>query len=649
MLDFIRAHQRLALAVLIILILPSFVLLGVSGYTNLVSDQSELVKVGKTTITEQEFDHLLRNQFDRMQSQFSEDFDPALLDQPNVRRDLLDRLIQRQLLVELAQNEHFSASDNALRLYIASLPELQENGTFSAERYEEVLRTVGMDPQGFEQTQRAELALERVTEPILESIILPEKIKNLIVHAMVDGREVQRSFFPLTDDLLAQEVSDDELINWYETHKEEYELPEYVNVEYVILNEEAARSSVPTPSDEELKQYYEQNKKRFQSTAQARIAHIFINEINNHDEQELRAHAEEIANEAQQSPNQFDKLAVEHSQDKGSAKQGGDLGWLTEGSLPGPLNEAAFALGKGDVSGVIEGDGGYHILKIIDTKPKQTKPLSEVREQILAEITEQLAADQFAQMATNLTELIYEHPDSLEPAAQALGLELKQAKGLAREGVLETPIFGENAAYQTEDAAVLEDPQVRRALFDRQTLAALENSGVIEIAPDLLIAARATELVPAHIPNLEQVKMLVEKALRKDKAMQALNKLVETQMEKLNKGEEIKQPFESAKVVSRSEPQNLDRQAIDTLLAVPTNHLPQYVQLQEADGYAIYKINQVKQSQLGEQDKMFLMAQIDNIWRDTEEMALMSALADYVGVEELPAVDKVIYEGEGDF
>lgn len=649
MLDFIRAHQRLALAVLIILILPSFVLLGVSGYTNLVSDQSELVKVGKTTITEQEFDHLLRNQFDRMQSQFSEDFDPALLDQPNVRRDLLDRLIQRQLLVELAQNEHFSASDNALRLYIASLPELQENGTFSAERYEEVLRTVGMDPQGFEQTQRAELALERVTEPILESIILPEKIKNLIVHAMVDGREVQRSFFPLTDDLLAQEVSDDELTNWYETHKEEYELPEYVNVEYVILNEEAARSSVPTPSDEELKQYYEQNKKRFQSTAQARIAHIFINEINNHDEQELRAHAEEIANEAQQSPNQFDKLAVEHSQDKGSAKQGGDLGWLTEGSLPGPLNEAAFALGKGDVSGVIEGDGGYHILKIIDTKPKQTKPLSEVREQILAEITEQLAADQFAQMATNLTELIYEHPDSLEPAAQALGLELKQAKGLAREGVLETPIFGENAAYQTEDAAVLEDPQVRRALFDRQTLAALENSGVIEIAPDLLIAARATELVPAHIPNLEQVKMLVEKALRKDKAMQALNKLVETQMEKLNKGEEIKQPFESAKVVSRSEPQNLDRQAIDTLLAVPTNHLPQYVQLQEADGYAIYKINQVKQSQLGEQDKMFLMAQIDNIWRDTEEMALMSALADYVGVEELPAVDKVIYEGEGDF
>src|SRR5690625_5226116 len=125
MFDFIRTHQRIVLAVLIILVLPSFVFLGVSGYTNMVTKDSDLAKVGNSTISEQEFDAVLRNQYENLQRNQSDEFDPALFDQPEVRKALLDRLIERQLLIELAQKEHFSASDNALREHIAAMPELR--------------------------------------------------------------------------------------------------------------------------------------------------------------------------------------------------------------------------------------------------------------------------------------------------------------------------------------------------------------------------------------------------------------------------------------------------------------------------------------------------------------------------------------------
>lgn len=652
MFDLIRKHQRLALAVLIVLILPSFVFLGVSGYTNLVSGQSDLVKVGQTTITEEEFNQVLRNQFNSMQGNLGEDFDPAMLDLPEVRRSLLDRIVERQVLVELAQSEYFSASDNALRRYIASLPELQEDGNFSPERYKQMLRMIGMDSQSFEQSQRAELALERVTAPIIESSYLPEPVEELLIHALVDGREVQVSFYPLTDDLRDQEVSAEEISQWYETHREELTLPDYVNVEYVMLDEDAARQSVEQPSDEQLRDYYEQNKSRFRAAARAHIAHILIAVPQTADEQaraEAHSQAQEIAALAQAQPDDFAALAKEHSQDSGSASQGGDLGWLNQGTLPAELDEAIFALDRGAVSAVIEGADGYHIFKIIDNKPEQVQDFTEVRAKILDEVVEQLAAEHFADMATQLTELVYEHADSLDAAAQNLQLELKTASGLGREAAISLPIFGADAAFESDDVELLEDPQVRRALFDRQSLQNLENSGVIELAPDLLVAVRATEYVPAHVPALDIIEPLVRQEVQQQKSLRALKTQVSEQLEQLRETGSGEQPFESPVVISRSQPQDLDRSAVERLLAVNVNELPAYVEIERPDGYAIYKINAVKDSELADADRQLLLEQLRALWSSAQERAVMAGLAQQVGVEELPAANEVVFSSETDF
>ncbi len=648
MFDFIRTHQRIVLAVLIVLVLPSFVFLGVSGYTNMVAKDSAIAKVGNTTISEQEFDAVLRHQFENLQRNQNEQFDPALFDQPEVRKALLDRLIERQLLIEFAQQEHFSASDNALRQHIAAMPELQENGVFSPERYEQVLRMVGMSTQSFEQSQRAELSLSRVLDPILDSVYLPQVTQDLIVNAMIEGREIQKATRLLTEDLRAQTIDEQEIQQWYETHRDSYAVPDYVNVEFLVLNEETARASVPTPNDEALLSYYEQNKDRFTQTGRAHIAHILIGFAQGADEQERQqalATAQDLAVQAQAQPEMFATLAKEYSQDGGSAAQGGDLGWLSQGTLPQELDQAIFALQAGEISDVIEGADGYHIFKVIEIEPERVHSFADVREHIIEEVVEQLAAEQFADMATQLTELSYEHADSLEPAAQALGLSIRQAHGLGREGALTAPIFYEDpdALYQLEDADFLADSQVRRAVFDRQSLKSLENAGVIEIAPDLLVAVRATEYVPAHVPALDKIKTVVENELRHHKALQALKEQVEDDLNALRAGQTVDLQFGDAILVSRTQPAGLNQSDLDQILATSIEQLPAYIALAEEDGYAIYKINAIKNTQLNEIDQRFLAAQIRQLWQLAQEEAVMAALAAYIGVEELPGMEQVIY------
>ena len=167
MFDFIRSHQRLMQLVLLILIFPSFALVGISGYTNYVSGDEDLAQVGDATITLQDFEAAQRNQTQQLQSRMGAAFDPSVLETPEIRESLLESLIDRGLIIDTAQREHFSVSDTVLRRAISAIPELQVDGRFSAERYNEVLASMGISSRDFEQSQRSESVF-----PILSSNIL---------------------------------------------------------------------------------------------------------------------------------------------------------------------------------------------------------------------------------------------------------------------------------------------------------------------------------------------------------------------------------------------------------------------------------------------------------------------------------------------
>lgn len=642
MFNFIRRHQRLMQLVLLILILPSFVLIGVSGYTNYVSGDEDLVKVGDQAVTAQEFDLARRNQLNELQRSMGSAFDPAVVDNSAAKQQLLDSLVDRRMLIEVATKERFSVSDSALRQAIAAMPELQEDGVFSAQRYNQLLAGAGLASKDFEQSQRAELALARVISPVVNTATLPKIINNELQNVLMDSRTIQLHNFQAQQYLAEQAVSDEEIQAWYETHQDQLRLPDYVNADFLLLNEAAAVSSVAAISDEDLQAYFEQNKSRFTSPARIHLSHILILPgANDTEHQEAQKLARELAVKAQAKPDEFAALAKSQSQDRGSALSGGELGWITQGNWPEVLQNAVFALNKDEVSGVIEGPDGYHIFKANDFEAAQNQSFESVRAQITSEITQQLAAERFADMATQLTNLVYESPDSLAAAADALGLPIQKANGIARDRMLTQAELGDQQPF-SEHAMLLEDPRVRRALYSAQSLEQKQNAGVIELASDSIVAVRVNEFVPAHVPDLAQLHDQVKQQLQQEKALAAARSAGEKALAELQAGTQTDLSFSESLEVSRVDSQQIPKSTLDQVMSTEITQLPAFVGMASDDGYHVVKIVATDSSAPDPLIADLLERQLQQLWGNAQEQVFMQALKEQLGVKVLPAAEQAM-------
>lgn len=643
MFEIIRKNQRVMQLVLLVLILPSFVLIGVSGYSSYVSGDSDIVKVGDSAITSQEFDRARRMQLDDMQRNNPSGFDLAQADSLESRRALLESLIDQRVQIEVATAARFNVSDIALRDYIATMPEFQENGVFSPALYSQVLASAGIDTRDFEQSQRGQLALQRVLGPVAASTSMLPSVMNKLEIALTEERGVRiRSF--LTRDFESQvQISDADLQAWYDANKQSLELPQQVKVEYLLLNEAAAFKDLPTPTDEQLKQYYEQNKARYVQAGRVNISHILVNVpagASDSERETAQTKARELAEKAQANKDDFADLARANSQDEGSAREGGELGWISKGSWPSVLENAVFALKKGDVSGVIEGPNGFHIFKSNEVQPEQGESFEQARSKVQEEVRKQLASERFADMASKLTNLVYDNEDSLEAAANALGLTLKQAEGITRQGLIPaSQVEGDLAAANGPDAAVLDDSRVRQALFNAEALASRKNAGVVEVSPDTLIALRVIDVTDAHVPALDKVRTIAEENLRREKAAALAVQAGEDYLKQLQAGSEPEN-FSAQFAVSRAEFPEMDEALLNKVLANPVDKLPAYVGDRQPQGYTIVQILSHQPGKAGNPGLDMLTAQLTQAMARTETQAVLQAMRVQEKVQILPEAEK---------
>ncbi|MGB6106088.1 MAG: SurA N-terminal domain-containing protein [Pusillimonas sp.] len=641
MFDFIRTHQRLMQLVLLVLILPSFVLIGVSGYTNYVSGDHDIVTLADTSITQQEFDQARRNQLQQLQQNSQGGFDPAVLDNPAARSALLESLIDRRVLVEAASKARFSVSDSVLRQTIASMPQLQVDGQFSAERYNDVLASAGLTTRDFEQSQRGELALARVLGPVAMTALVPSAVTDRLELALTEQRTVRLLAFPATEHEDKVTITDDDIQAWYDKNKQSLELPEQVSAQYLLLNEAAAMDNLPAVSDEDLQKYYEQNKARYVQPARVNVSHIQINipsGANDAQRDEARAKAQELAKQAQANTAAFAELAQAESQDAGTAKDGGKLGWITQGAWPANLEKLVFALEPGQVSDAVEGPGGYHVFLANEVQPEKGESFEEAKAKVQTEVNRQLGADRFADMATKLTSLVYDNPGSLQPAADELGLKIKTAAGVARDRLLASDEVAANAASASEDAALLDDVRVRRALFTPQVLNEKQNSGVLEISPDTMMVVRVDAITPAHVPELAQVSGHIREQLTAERALAAAEQAGKEALAAFQGQDPAQVPegFGTPLDISRIDPQGLAKSVSDAAFSAPTEKLPGYVGVKGPQGYVLVRIEGVKQ---GEGDNPLLATlpiELNRAWGQAEEQAVLKAMRTQAKVTLLP-------------
>jgi len=645
MFELLRNHRRWMQFILLILIVPSFFLVGIQGYESFISREPELATVAGQPITRGEFDMAHRNQLEQFRQRMGSQFDPALVDTPAMREQLLNQLIDQRLLAQVAIDNRFSVSDGTLRNTIAAIPQVQDNGRFSPERYRQVLAAQGMTPTSFEAGLRRDLAVGRVLEPITQSASVPDAVTASLESALTQQRTVQLRRFAAADYRAQVSVSPQDIQAWYDANKQQLTVPDQVSAQYLVLDEAAATQGVQV-KDEDIASYYEQNKNRFGQPERRRASHIMIELPAGATEdarKAARAKAEALAKQAAADPAKFAELARANSQDAGSADKGGDLGWLAPGMLTGPLEKTIFSLSKDQVSGVVESPSGLHIVKVTEVQPAAIKPLAEVRDEITAEIRKQIAATRFSEMATKLTETVYDQRDSLQPAADALGLKLRTASGITREGLLPAEQAGAGAAAGGPDAQLLDNPRVRQALFSPEVLRDKQNSGVIELSPDTMLAVRVAQMQPEHVPPLEKVSDQIRERLLDERAAEAARKAGMAALEGWKADPAtLPEGFDASAAVSRQQPGQLSQDVLNAAMRLPAQPVPAYVGVNDGSDFVVVRLDKVEPGATEASARDLLARQLGAAWGQAEDAAVLKMLRQQYQVKILPEAAAVL-------
>jgi len=645
MFDFIRNHQRWMQLILLLLIVPSFVFFGVQGYSGFMATEPELVSVGDQPITLGQFNQARTAQLEQYRNALGGQFDPAAFDTPEFREQLLNRMIDEQTVALAAAKGRYSVSDETLRRTIAAIPAVQENGQFSSQRYRDVLAAQGMNPTTFELGLRRDLAIAQVLQPIGLTARVPFEVADKILLLLTEKRTVERRIFPAADFAKSVNVTDEDIKNWYDNNQAKLIVPENVEVQFVVLNEQAASKDIKV-SDESIQSFYKQNQSRYGQPERRRVSHILLElpaAANDAVKSQARVKAEDIAKRASASPQSFAALAKEFSQDTGSANQGGDLGWISKNMLVPQVESAVFDLERGKISGVVESPFGFHVINVVDIQPASVKSLADVKEDITNEIRKQLAAEQFAQLGTKLTSLVYDQRDSLTPIATALNLPIRTASGLTREGLL--PASQRSAVeISDENQGILGHIKVRQAAFSSDVFKEKLNSGVIEVSPDVIVALRVAAVHPAHVPALSAVSEQIKQRLIDERALAAAKSagLALLNASKLDPTSEAKD-FESPIEVTRQQPASLPREQLEAVMSASSNPLPSFVGVEGTDQYTVFKLSKVEAGAAPELAQVAqLQNQLSQAWGAAEEQAALKVLRQEYKVKMLPDASKLI-------
>lgn len=645
MFDFIRSHQRWMQLILLLLIVPSFVFFGVQGYSSFVASEPELVSVGDQPITLGQFNQARTAQLEQYRNALGSQFDPAAFDTPEFREQLLNRMIDERTVALAAAKGRYSVSDETLRRTIAAIPAVQENGQFSSQRYRDVLAAQGMNPTTFELGLRRDLAIAQVLQPIGLTARVPAEVSEKILALLTEKRTVERRIFAATDFTKSVSVTDDDIKKWYDNNQAKLLVPENVEVQFLVLNEQAASKDIKV-SDENIQSFYKQNQTRYGQPERRRVSHILIElpaSANDAVKAQARAKAEDIAKRAEVAPESFAALAKEFSQDSGSANQGGDLGWISKNMLVPQVETAVFDLARGKISGVVESPFGFHVINVVDVQPASVKPIAEVKDDIANEIRKQLAAEQFAQLGSKLTSLVYDQRDSLAPIATALNLPIRTATGLTREGLL-APTQRGTAEISEEDQGVLGNLKVRQAVFSSDVFKEKLNSGVIEVSPDVIVAVRVSAVHPAHVPILSAVSEQIKQRLMDERALAAAKSAGLQALEAIKSAPNSEaKDFESAIEVTRQQPSSLTREQLEAVMSASTQPLPSYIGVEGSDQYTVLRLSKVEAGAAPEAAQITqLQAQLSQAWGAAEEQAALKVLRQEFKVKMLPDAGKLI-------
>ncbi|MCI0400450.1 MAG: SurA N-terminal domain-containing protein [Gammaproteobacteria bacterium] len=513
-----RAKGWLAVIIVAFICIP-FAFWGINYYFG-GGDTVVVAKVNDKDLTLRQFQAAYQQYRQQMQAVLGEHFNS--LSDDRLKQDALRRLIDSELVVQAGLKAGLRISDEQVRDRVRSFAAFQRDGLFANDLYQQALRNLGYTPARFEEQLRRDMVTEQLHEGITESALVTQYDVDQLTRISDQTRDIAFAIISAEPIRATIEVTDDALNRYYEEHAIQFTTPEQVRIAYIDLSLNDLAKAVDVNEDE-LRAYYENRKADFAFEEQRSASYIVVQIKEDASEDqvaEARNKATRLLDLAKGGVS-FKTIAQEHSNDPGPAIEAGELGFFGRGVMDPVFEKAVFSMQPGEISDPVRTPFGFHIIKLEEIKPARTLPFEEVREQVVQHYRKSQAEHQFFAQADELSNLVFEHPDTLTVASETLGLPIKESAFFERRG-------GEG---------ITAEPKVIEAAFSEEVLDEGHNSEPIELADDRVVVLRILEHKSELRLPLDTVRSQIIDAIRFDSAKAESDKRGSVILARLKSGE----------------------------------------------------------------------------------------------------------------
>jgi len=622
MLHFIRERAQGWVAWFIVgLISIPFALWGVNSYLNGPSD-IVVATVNGESVKQTEYKQALQQYRDRMRTVMKDKFDPKLFDSMTVKQSVLNELIEKKLLFSAGHDLGQRINDASLNSIIQATPAFQKAGKFDPDRYSMMLRRIGLNPERYEAELRRDSITQQLTRNVQQSTLVGQYAVDDILRLEKQKREIAYGVIPASSLVDKITVNDDSVKTYYQQHLSNYLAPERVSINYIELSVDKLTKNVSV-NDDDLRSFYANNQDLFVGPEQRRASHILIEG----DKDKALATIDKIKSRLDQGED-FSTLAKEYSQDAGSAKEGGDLGYFQHNVMDPAFEKAVFAMkNTGDITGPIKTQFGYHLIKLTGIKAAEGKSFADAKSDVERLYRRKKAEDIFYDKADKLADISYENPDSLDATAEALGLDINTVPEFTRNG---------------GNDGIAKNKKVISAAFSEDVLVNDLNSAVIELSKSDLVVLHKKKHIPASQLPLKSVAPAIKEQLRFEQATAQAKQDGMAIVKQLKAGSSADSLFSAdnwhaAKFYDRTDTevsQQILRHAFSTAKPSKT---PEYSAFTASNGnYIVLKIVAVKEGDIKDtsnEEREGLKAHLQRTYGASEIQAFINALKQKADIE----------------
>lgn len=601
-----KAQGAFAWGILIIICVP-FALWGIQNYID-TGKEAAVASVGNKDFYQRDVN--------KAYEQYSQSFQGMGIDEQTLKAQSLKKLIKDEVLLQYVNSKGLLTTDDTAREFIKGLEYFQVDGKFDDKQYKALLSSQRISSNEFVNRIKNALIMEQFQKSVVDSAFATQYDVESFFKIQNQQRDVD--YVTVTLQQVSDQPSEKEIAAYYQQHQDLYQVPEQVSVEYVELSlGDIAKTVVVT--DEKLKAFYEEQKDQYSTVERRKISHILFAAKDKANEKAVLEKALKAKKELESKD--FAKLAAEVSDDKLTAKNGGDLGLFNAGSMEKSFEDVASALKLGQVSEPVKSAFGYHLIKVTELVPAVVKPFDSVKDEVTKAYQKAQAEDIFYESGEKLTEMSYENPDNLKTVADALKLTIKKSALFSKDK-------GEGIA--TEE-------KIRGAAFAEEVLQG-NNSAPIELGTERLVVLRLLEHKPAATRDLAAVKPEVVAVLLRDKAKQLTIEKAKAIKARLQKGEAIKAVAAENKLELKSAPglmrgkSTLPAQLADAIFkaAKPIAGKPTiFIAALPSDEQVVVSLSKVTPGVMSEEEKKQMELARKNIGKafgETEFNAMINSL-----------------------